>query len=72
MTRPHSADYVKTGVACQPLYCVPVIIVRSTGGQNLKVLYKINIDIDTHNHQKSHHTNQEMSASHQEIEIIAA
>jgi hypothetical protein len=24
-----------------------------TSGQNLKVLYKINIDIDTHNHQKS-------------------
>jgi hypothetical protein len=54
------------------LYCVRVIIVRSTGGQNLKVLYKINIDIDTHNHQKSYYTNQEMSASHQEIEIIAA
>jgi len=34
-------------------------------------LYKINIDIDTHNHQKSHYTNQEISASHQEIEIIA-
>ena len=28
MTRPHNADYVKTGVACQPLYCVRVIIVR--------------------------------------------
>jgi hypothetical protein len=41
-------------------------------GQNLKVLDKINIDTDTHNHQKSHYTNQEISASYQEIEKIAA
>jgi hypothetical protein len=37
-----------------------------------KSFVQINIDIDTHNHQKSHYTNQEISASHQEIEIIAA
>jgi hypothetical protein len=37
-----------------------------------KSFVQINIDIDTNNHQKSHYTNQEISASHQEIKIIAA
>jgi hypothetical protein len=55
----------------QLLYCVPVIIVRLNKRSKPKVLDKINIDMDTHKISKISLTNQEISASHQEIEIIA-
>jgi hypothetical protein len=56
----------------QPLYCVRVIIVRLTSGQNLEVLNIINTDTKTYkNIRKSQSMIKKLSASHQEIKIIA-